>query len=186
MDIAAVLVPRPEGNVGTEEARYQRQPLEKMQRWWVAGLMCSGWLQAGAGLDIQYVLYHTKNSLFVPRFGQTHCACYMPDFSHTHLESCQMGPSPRHRGSKLIFPVLLLGSFIYRRCWDSSKWKLPPECKTFFLSLSQERRTCAGRCSEDEGTFPSCFGVPLVVLLRCLVTTWYVEQLVSSKSMQSL
>lgn len=92
MDIVAVLVPWPEGNVCTEEARYQRQPLEKMQRWWVAGLMCSGWLQAGAGLDIQYVLYHTKNSLFVPRFGQTHCACYMLDISHTHLSMSRVLP----------------------------------------------------------------------------------------------
>ena len=69
-----------------------------MQEWCIAGPICSGWLQPGTSLAVQHYLYHRKKSLFVACFGQTHCACYMPAIPHTHLESGQLGPTPRHRG----------------------------------------------------------------------------------------
>lgn len=105
-----------EGNIHEEENNYQRQPVQMTQEWCIAGLICSGgWRQVQDWpFSMTCIPGRTPDLLLV--LNKPTVLCYTPAITYTHLESGQLGPAPRHRGSKPIFPVLLLVSSIYRRC----------------------------------------------------------------------
>lgn len=85
--------------------------------------------------------------------------CCMPAIPHTQLESGHLGPIPRHRGSKPMFPVLLIGSSIYRRCWDSFRWakKLLPDTKLSSLLPAEGKGPVQEDALRIRAHFPSFF-----------------------------